>query len=373
MPRWVNAQMLKAGSLMKKLYEMPFAEFAERVKASGAVNRVGQEARSYSVYMNGPITADLPPESLDHEFPEERVRGLTETVGLNALSFRDNLRVAELFATRNAWMSAVLDASSRQKLAPEVLEDYDALSDGLDHPWIRGQINAQRALAEKLAPALKAAEEASGRSVTDQIPKEISQGKIVSQNTDFTVQATGNGVVAHENRRLAAVPAVGQDVTVVYYRGNGQVFDNGQQLAVSAPFIDAKTGDLAVNLLNGKAVHQVVLFNGVATFAKFVEQQQLDKQLVAQAIDARTAMPKRTVEKLPEGVKAVTAGRHVGLVVDVTKDWVVQKAAPSVFVAHKRGDFEQLPEVGSKLDVQYSRDGKAVVLGGKAQGCEMGR
>lgn len=294
---------------MKKPHEMTFSEFAETVRPSGAVNRMpqlgaGQDVLTYSVYMNGPAASELSADAQEHHYRDVMLHALTEKLGLNPDAFRDNLKVAELVATRSAWMTAVLDASVQRsqdgpayRLSQEVVSDYEMITEGLSHPWIQQQIRAQQALSHNLRPALQAAEVVVGGSVVERVPDEVTTGTIVSQNLDFTVQAIGDGeVVAHENRRLAAVPTVGQNVTVTYYRGNGQVFENSLNLQVSAPYIDQESGDLAVRLLDGNNnVQQVVLFNGVASLAKFVEEQGLDPKLVEQGIEVRTSNPKKIV------------------------------------------------------------------------------
>ena len=58
---------------LKTPAEMSFAEFANAVKPSGAVNRfpsigVGVDVYSYSVYMNGPLAAELPEHAREHAF-----------------------------------------------------------------------------------------------------------------------------------------------------------------------------------------------------------------------------------------------------------------------------------------------------------------
>lgn len=287
---------------MKKPYEMAFAEFAESVKPSGAVNRSlatagGSDVFSYSVYMNGPLAAELPIDAQDFQFKDVMVYAMTEKLGLNSTSFRDNLKAAELVAIRSAWTSSVLERESGGKIVPleeHVNEDFEILAQGMVHPWILSEIAKQKVVSLGLQPALDSAGRAVGGVVLDRAPDVISTGKVVSSNSDFTVQATTAGeVVTHENRRLGAVPVVGQTVTVAYYRGNGQVFENLENLKVSAPFIDKATGDIAVSLNDDLGVaKQVVLFSGIVPFAKFVEAQGLDASMVGQAIDAREATPK---------------------------------------------------------------------------------
>lgn len=287
---------------MKKPFEMSFADFAETIKPSGAVNRSlatagGSDVFSYSVYMNGPLAMELPVDAQDFQFKDVMVYAMTEKLGLNSGSFRDNLKTAELVAIRSAWTSSVLERESGGKavpLADHVNEDFEILAQGMVHPWIVNEIKKQKVLSLGLQPALDSAGRAMGQVVSDRAPSEISTGKVVSSNTDFTVQSTlGGEVVTHENRRLGSVPEVGKTVTVAYYRGNGQVFENLENLKVSAPFIDKESGDIAVSLVDDLgAAKQVVLFSGIAPFAKFVDAQGLDASLVGKAIDAREATPK---------------------------------------------------------------------------------
>lgn len=285
---------------MKKPFEMSFAEFADSVKPSGAVNKLpaiggGSDVYSYSVYMNGPLANELPIDAQDFQFKDVHVYALTEKLGLNSGSFRDNLKASELVATRSAWMSSVLEHSGRGGILTEdVSLDYALLSPGMVHPWIVAEIAKQKLVFLGLQPALDSAGRAVGGVVVDRSPDVISTGKVVSSNSDFTVQATTAGeVVTHENRRLGAVPVVGQTVTVAYYRGNGQVFENLENSKVSAPFIDKVTGDIAISLNDELgAAKQVVLFSSIVPFSKFVEEQGLDAALIGQAINARVETPK---------------------------------------------------------------------------------
>lgn len=291
---------------MSKLFEMAFSDFANAVKPSGAVNRfpsigAGMDVLSYSVYLNGPLAEQLPADVQEHQFKDVMLHALTDKLGLNSESFRDNLKVAEMVTTRNAWMMAVLDASLDQSvsLSDEVKNDYELLTNGMTHPWILDKLELQKMLSLGLQPALDSAGIAVGAAVKDRAPGEITVGKVVSQNTDFTVQATVDGeVVTHENRRLGAVPALGQNVTVAYYRGGGQVFESHENLRVSDPFIDTKSGDLAVSLFD-EAGHtkQIILFNGLSAFTKFVDAQGLSQVMVGKALDVRDATPKPVIVK----------------------------------------------------------------------------
>lgn len=296
----------------KHLHEMPFAEFAAAVRPSGASNKLPQIGAadpvvSYSVYLNGRAADALPGSAKEHHFDGLMVRALTEKVGLDPNLFRDNLKVAELVATRSAWMAAILDSSrgnaidraagrfQAPALSAEVERDYEQLAQGagLGHPWMQAQIRMQKAMSQSLRPALEAAEQAIGGAIRERIPGEVETGKVVSQNLDFTVQEVGQGeVVAHENRRLEVVPEVGKSITVSYYRGQGQVIENTREAAVSQPYVDQTSGDLALNVISKNGDVREVLFNSLSSFAQFVEQHQFDRTMVERAIEAREASPK---------------------------------------------------------------------------------
>lgn len=316
--------------------EMSFEDFASAVKPSGAVNRfpsigAGANMFSYSVYMNGPMAAQLPLHTREHEFKDVMLHALTEKLGLDSEAARDNLKVAELVALRATWMSAVLESSVDRPagLSERVTADYEMLSDGLTHPWIVEALSAQRALSSRLQPVLDRAGLVVGATVKDLPPAEVSIGKVVAQDDDFTVQKTASGeVVTHENRRLMAVPALDEDVMVSYYRGNGQVVNSLENMKVSPPFIDPVKGDLAVMLEDGKGVEQIILFNSIAGFDKFVKAHGLDVDFVRQAMDARDASPK-AVAAAPERTLAsnVYVDESSGcLAVDYKENGVVYSA-----------------------------------------------
>lgn len=275
--------------------QLSFADFAEAVKPSGAVSRfpaVGMAAdvHVYTVYMNGDLGEALPIHAQEHSFKDVTVQALTEKLQLNPLSARDNLKVAEMVALRSSWMSAVLESSiGIQPRSAEVVADYELLSAGMDHPWIQSELDKQRELSAKLGPTLARAGVAK-----DVIPKEVSVGKVMAQDANFTLQHTQDGeIVTHENRRLQTLPTVGEKAMVSYYRGEGQVVDG--QAKFSKPFVDPKTEDLAVRItspISGLAP-QVVLFNNVQSYAQFVEAHGLDEQLVQTAFNVRSLRPKK--------------------------------------------------------------------------------
>lgn len=300
---------------LKSPAEMPFAAFAEAVLPTGAVNRfpsVGPSADlySYTVYMNGPLSAGLPEYAREYTYNDVTLHALTEKLNLDPRKARDNLKVAEVVALRDAWQSAVLEASAKMDfiLSDEVTADYVSLTEGLSHPWIAKELAEQRALSERLRPVLNKVASDLGTPAKDIIPKEVSKGMVVAQDSDFTMQATQDGeVVTHENRRLQTLPAVGAEVSVSYYRGSGQVVASLEKMKVSAPFIDPVSGDLAVRVEEqGKKGSQMVLFNSASGFDKFAKVHGMDSAVVQQALDVRAATPKapaqqpaRSLVKLP--------------------------------------------------------------------------
>ncbi len=83
---------------------------------------------------------------------------------------------------------------------------------------------------------------------------------------------------------------------------------------------------------------------------------EMERKAIAEAQEALT-------QKAPEGAEVVSTGRFIGRVVDVKGGYAVQESAPGVFVAHDLRRFESAPEVDKPLDVQYSREGKAIIKG----------
>ena len=296
-------------------FNMSFRDFAESVRPTGAINRYpsigGQSVFSYSVYMNGLVAQTLPEHAREHLIEDLPLHALTQELQLDKTSARDNLKVAELVGLRGAWMSAVMESSVALAggLSDQVVEDYGLLVAGLKHPWIIEQLDTQRMLAAKLQPALERAGAAVGAAVRDLPPKEVSVGTVVAQDNDFTIQQTAEGeVVTHENRRLSMVPTMGSEVTVSYYRGSGQVVQSLANLKVSPPFIDPVSGDLSVILEDGKGVEQMILFNSVSGFEKFVQAHGMSGDLVRQAIDVREASPK-LVE--PAAKREISSAAHI--------------------------------------------------------------
>jgi hypothetical protein len=97
---------------MKKPFEMTFAEFATLANPKGSANRLPEMNRglpvySYTVFMDGPATADLPSSAKKTTYKDVMVTALTRQLGLDPKSFRDNLKICELVAARSAWLECV--------------------------------------------------------------------------------------------------------------------------------------------------------------------------------------------------------------------------------------------------------------------------
>ncbi len=283
-------------------HEMTYAEFVAATHASGGMNRYAhlggtKDGQAYNVFLSGEAAERLPKSLRVQEFRDVTLEALTEKLGLNPKSFRDNVKVAEIVATRHAYMANVLEASCTEQLSPIVHQEYGLLDDFLKHPVIQQQVAEQLELSTALTPAMAAARAKLGPDITERAAAGASRGKIVARNDQFTVQDLGNGqVVAHENKRLLAQAQEGDEVTVTYYKGKGQVIvEQGQE--ISEPFIDSVSGDMAVLLTNPKssAGVQMVLFNSLGTVAEFAEAHNLNKDFVRQAMKARDANPPKEV------------------------------------------------------------------------------
>lgn len=287
----------------KRLHEMDFEEFAGAVQACAGVNRWPQhspeekEMVSYSVWLSGPHSEAAPSAVREQEFRDVMLKALTEKVGLDPESCRDNLKVAEIVATRHAYMTTLLEASFSEALTPDVTAEVSMLADDLSHPFIQQQIAAHRIAGYLLEPVLNSAEQVCGAVVVLRAAGGTTLGPVIAQNERYTVQRVGNReVIAHENERLHSVPQVGSEVAVVYYRGRGQVFDNGTQLEFTAPYVDNRSEDLAIQVRDVESGEQkIILFNSVVSFVQFSKEYGLEDSFVHQAMDARAARPKKPV------------------------------------------------------------------------------
>lgn len=288
----------------RKIYEMPFAEFYAAAKPTSAVNRFpGASGEtpvcSYQVHLNGNITDELDEGSKNFDFKDVMVIELTKKLGLDPEYFRDNLKVCELVACRSTWMNEAAKAGVMHPLPYDVMTDYDQLLKGMTHPFIQNEIKNQKSRTHGLSSVLDGISMQYGRTVKDFAPDEVSVGRIVKSGSDFTIQQTTNGeVVTHDNLYLEGkIPKEGSNVTISYYRGNGQVVDSLENMKISTPFVDKKSGDLAINLVDQQGYEQVILFNSLSSVDKFVKAHGLDNALVGMAVDARVATPKVVVPK----------------------------------------------------------------------------
>lgn len=373
---------------MNKPYELLFTDFVSQVQPSGATNRLpaigaGQDVLSYSVYLNGDLAKTLPDDMREHHYKDVMVHALTEKLGLDATNHRDNLRVAELVSLRSTWMSIVLEASTAISinghitLSDAVIRDYESVSNDLSHDYFKQEISKQALLARTIKPALQTAMESIGSELTEVVAYSVNQGKIIAQNSDFSVQElNGNSVVAHENRRLQVIPAVGSDVTVTYYRGNGQVFGNDHAIAISEPYVDDKYAALAVAVMNvHDNKHQVVLFNGVSDFSNFVATQALPKTLIAEALtlhehagrlkiansivdrnkELGISLDRNTIVATLESQSGPDKGYFVGriLSVDEKNGLVVQAQGMGKAIVHLSKALSDVPAVGETGIIKY--------------------
>lgn len=327
---------------MMPIHEMRFEDFYAAVRPTGAVNRLppvgaGEDVLTYSVYMNGALAKELSDGLGEQHYKDVMLHALTEKLGLDSTSYRDNIKVAEIVAIRNAWMSTVLEATMQRdnqavNLSDEITHDYELLTKGLSHPVLLEQVEAQRAMSKNLAPALRDAEQRANAPLTQRVPDVVNKGVILSQNMDFTVQSIGGReVVTHENNKLGVVPPIGADVTISYYRGQGQVFTNVSELKFNGPFIEQQSGSLGLLISHKDTPRQVLLFNNVMEFEKFVGAQKLPYALVKDAVALKVAAQSKTVgqaaainspapnvvEKMATAV--LTAGQSYGLKLDTVK------------------------------------------------------
>ena len=364
-------------------HQMPFGEFAVACEANGALDRwpdivAGIAVVGFSVYMNGDASKTLPEKDRKTEYQNVTVSALTGALGLDGESFRDNLRVAEILATRTAWMNAVREAKMRRDeiaLPEQVMEDYMLLADTkkwVGHAWVQDELLRQRKLSGKLETALKQAEEVLGVTVVDRLPYEVSRGAIIAQNSEFSVQSLDNGeTVTHENRRLESLPTIGNDVTVTYYRGRGQIQDNTQEIQFSRPFVDDKTQDLAIAIQKPDGeVSRILLFNGIVSFAVFVGAHNLDTNLIAAAMDVRTEtdIGKERGALLDEAFKThngimspdLGKGGYTGKVTHVSKNglFFVQDVGRGNAVVHANEHMDRPVKLNEVVAINY-RAGRA--------------
>lgn len=119
---------------------------------------------------NGPLKRALPPAAQQYCFDEADLRASTEALGLEPQSSDDTCQVAELLATRNAWVSAIQQhcqtsaiAGRPVALAKEVLDDYVRLtSDWTGHPVIQQKVRryVSRQLLARMEACLSQDEDA---------------------------------------------------------------------------------------------------------------------------------------------------------------------------------------------------------------------
>lgn len=309
---------------MQDVHEMRFEEFLSAASPTASVNRWptianGKEVVTYSVYLNGAVSEAIAQDLQQQDYQDVKLHALTEKLGLDPSSFRNNLGVAELVAARHAYMSAVLDAATNRlaRLTPEVEDDFALLTDGMKHPSIAERLVELKRLEISAGQVKGQAETALG-PVEEVAPGGVLRGRIVAQNADFSVQSVGDGKVAtHQNSRLVVVPQVGDDITVTYYRGSAQVIDHARTGQYDQPYISEQTHDLAMNYVGDDGVRGTVLFESVAAFADFANLNGWPQQVVEKAVALRAEHPKpvrQVVPREPVGVPFIDEeSRAIGL------------------------------------------------------------
>lgn len=364
---------------------LSFRQFAEAAKVTGAVNRLPAIGKStevlvYQVYLNGEMAAALPEDLREFKYSDVMLHQVTERSGLDPMAFRDNLKMAEITALRSAWMTSVLNHTSRsldgvvQPLPEHIIEDYESLARGFTHPWVTEQIADQKLRSLSLKPAMEIAAATIGTKVEERVPDDVNKGRVVAQSSEFTVQDMGEGsVVAHENHRLDTVPQIGEDVTITYYRGHGQVFDNNRNIDLSAVFLDPATRDLAIlakDRQTGK--DQMILFDGATSFSNFVKAQQLSPELLTRGLDVLAEKPKLPPKERPQRSPATAVyvdWKSGALAMDYMESEVRFTALFSSIDDLRRlssdyGISPQTIEAARKLDEQIktSRDNRGTLL-----------
>lgn len=293
--------------MMQQVGFMSFAEFAETMSPSSAFNKQAatiagaEDIYSYSVYLNGELAKSLPAKLQEYHIKDVFLNSTTKEFGLNPESFRDNMRVFELAWLRQSYMETILEINRQGRDVSQLASDeYTLLSQkNVMHPYLVDQLSEQKMISSGLKGILEKASSIVGKPVVDQPPRSVAKGEIVSQDENYSIQKlqTG-GVEIHENRRLNEVPKIGEHVTIVYYKGKGQVFGEMEKMHVSPPFIDEKTGELAVALLNEKnEATKVVMFNGVPSYAMFVGEYRLPEHLIVDAMNMREKNPKKEIQE----------------------------------------------------------------------------
>ncbi|HEX7648061.1 MAG TPA: hypothetical protein VF450_11695 [Noviherbaspirillum sp.] len=280
-----------------KFHELGFAEFAELAKPSAAVVRLpgigGDDVLIYEVFLNGKAAKALGPALENQRFQGELLHGVVEKLGLDVTSFRDTIKTAELMAVRHAWQQAVhagvqlakSQNAAQQEVGQKVLDDWQLVMD-FKHPVMQMVLKDHAISMSQLEPALKTASLVLGVPVVDKAPQEVNRGTIVSQNGFFTVMDTGQGeIVTHANKQLQSLPRVNDDVTIAYYRGQGQVFAN-REVEITSPYLHEEHADLAITVTDKEhGRKQVLLFNGISPFMHFANANGLGRAEIEQAID----------------------------------------------------------------------------------------
>lgn len=155
----------------KKPYEMTFSEFAETINPAwsfgvkfpqrnassdpGWITSVWDSTEKKVAYgvswFNEALGSQLPSEAQSYSFDDDTVHPFTKKLGLNPEITEDNVKAAQLWAMRDAWIAAIKQCCSANTpinfLSHEATTDYLLLTSGVIIPWMNMEV--MRYIAEQ--------------------------------------------------------------------------------------------------------------------------------------------------------------------------------------------------------------------------------
>ncbi|MDH2918870.1 MAG: hypothetical protein PXX73_06730 [Sideroxydans sp.] len=151
----------------KKPHEMTFIQFAQAI-SPGWSTRVKfplkdglcdpkwitsvwdstENGTDYGVYWHNQALANqLPSDAQRYRFDDFFLHPFTEKLGLNPSVSADNVKAAQLLATRNAWIAAIQDYYGQYSpnlgitmLSRGAAAEYLLLTSGVIHPWMEKEV-----------------------------------------------------------------------------------------------------------------------------------------------------------------------------------------------------------------------------------------
>ncbi|MDD4978723.1 MAG: hypothetical protein PHI29_08830 [Gallionella sp.] len=102
----------------------------------------------YGVYWcNSALAKLLPATAKRYKFDDDNLHPFTKKLGLNPAENFDNIKAAQLQATRDAWIAAIQEhfgqyspTNELPKLSPETATEYVLLTSGAIHPWMENEV-----------------------------------------------------------------------------------------------------------------------------------------------------------------------------------------------------------------------------------------